>query len=133
MTDPLNSLVAAHPELFAGELPRIPSHLPVGWFALVDRLCSDIEALLRNRAERFVVVQVKEKFGGLRFYYDWDDAGDAAVDLETPLLRERVRALVDETRRRTTLICQRCGAPAVLKSHGGWTAALCHQHASQRS
>jgi hypothetical protein len=132
MTDPLNELVAAHPELFAGELPRIPSHLPVGWFALVDRLCSDIEALLQGRAERLVVVQVKEKFGGLRFYYDWDAADDVAADHETVLLRERVRAQVDEARARTTLICQRCGAPAVLNLYGGWTAALCERHASQR-
>jgi hypothetical protein len=131
MTDPLSALVAAHPALFGGELPRIPSHLPEGWFALVDGLCSDIETLLRNQAGRIVVAQVKEKFGGLRFYYDWDDADDAGADLETSLLKERVRALVDEARARTTLICQKCGDPATLKLHGGWTAALCDQHAVQ--
>ena len=124
MTDPMDALVAAHPALFAGELPAIPSHLPAGWFALVDRLCSDIEALLEHRAERFVVMQVKEKFGTLRFYYEWDGAEDAGADLQTAHLTDRLRPLIDEAREQSALICQKCGAPAVLKSHGGWTAAL---------
>lgn len=46
MTDPLKALFAAHPAPFAGEVPAIPSQLPAGWFALANRSCSDIEALL---------------------------------------------------------------------------------------
>lgn len=132
MMDPMNALVAAHPALFAGELPAIPSHLPAGWFGLVDRLCSDLEALLGHRSDSFIVAQVKEKFGSLRFYYDWN-RGDAESDPHAALLAEQLRTLIDAAREQSTRICQKCGAPAVLASHRGWTAALCGQHASHRN
>jgi len=67
--DRLSDLIARHPALFRGEPPRVASDLARGWFALVDALCTDLEAILGDRAEAFVVDQVKEKFGGLRFYW----------------------------------------------------------------
>ena len=132
MMDPMNALVAAHPALFAGERPAIPSHLPVGWFALVDRLCTDLESLLGHRTDSFVVAQVKEKFGSLRFYYDWN-GGHGEADTQATPLAEQLRTLIDAAREQSNRICQKCGAPAVLASHGGWTAALCEQHASHRN
>jgi len=40
-----------------------------GWFDLIYNLCKNIKAYYKgNIPERFSVVQVKEKFGGLRFY-----------------------------------------------------------------
>ena len=41
-----------------------------GWFDLLNRLCEQVEACI-NQAEDpdiYYVVQIKEKFGGLRFY-----------------------------------------------------------------
>lgn len=65
----LNRLMERHPALFHGEPPRVMSDLSSGWFALVDQLCADLEAILGDRGEDFVVDQVKQKFGGLRFYW----------------------------------------------------------------
>jgi hypothetical protein len=65
----LARLMERHPKLFHGEPPRVMSDLSPGWFALVDQLCSDLEAILGERCDDFVVDQVKEKFGGLRFYW----------------------------------------------------------------
>ena len=43
-----------------------------GWFDLLWRLCEDLEPLVAEFAAaggpKFEVLQVKEKFGGLRFY-----------------------------------------------------------------
>jgi hypothetical protein len=43
-----------------------------GWFDILWRLCEDLEPLVaefeRTSGLKFEVLQVKEKFGGLRFY-----------------------------------------------------------------
>jgi hypothetical protein len=70
--DPLLDLIAAHPALFRGEEPRVSSHLPTGWYGIVDRLCTDLERILDARAPQFSIAQIKEKFGSLRFYWDLD-------------------------------------------------------------
>lgn len=42
-------------------------YIKEGWFNLVHELCLDISKF--NLPESFEVRQIKEKFGGLRFYY----------------------------------------------------------------
>ena len=50
-----------------------------GWYNIIDTLCSEIQHHLEYNAERnqgptlVEATQVKEKFGGLRFYYDGGD------------------------------------------------------------
>jgi len=43
-----------------------------GWFEIIWRLCADLEPLVaefeQETGSQFEVLQVKEKFGGLRFY-----------------------------------------------------------------
>ena len=39
-----------------------------GWFPLIDQLCTDLQALTQQGHPQTEAVQVKEKFGGLRFY-----------------------------------------------------------------
>lgn len=63
------------------------------------------------------IAQVKEKFGGLRFYYDpSDESFDAAV------------AAAEAQAIKT---CEECGAPGVLRG-GGWIKVLCDEHAKGR-
>jgi hypothetical protein len=38
-----------------------------GWFDLIDVLCLNLQHATKNGAPQVVAVQVKEKFGGLRF------------------------------------------------------------------
>lgn len=42
-----------------------------GWYDLIDNLCNTIQTYISNNSEtvkQINIVQVKEKFGGLRFY-----------------------------------------------------------------
>ena len=41
-----------------------------GWYNLIDELCKDITTIIGDKNIKVVAAQVKEKFGGLRFYYD---------------------------------------------------------------
>lgn len=75
--DCLRKLVEQHPRLFRGEVPYVASWLAPGWAPLVEKLFDDIEGLLDDeRAARFCVHQIKEKFGALRVYACIEPAPD---------------------------------------------------------
>jgi hypothetical protein len=144
--DKLEDLIAAHHKIFRGMPPVVPSDLPPGWYSLVDKLCSDIEALLGPEPERFEVTQIKEKYGGLRFYFSFEGVEDVFMDFQTsegprtlvqqadgPLNMAQVRVLVAEASRRSIATCQECGAPGARATRNGWLSTLCEQHAAARS
>lgn len=78
-----------------------------GWFQLIWDLCEAIEPLA---PAAFAAVQVKEKFGGLRFY-----AG--AVSKE-------VYKLIDGAEEKSFTICEQCGETGKVR-YGGWVRTLC--------
>lgn len=92
-----------------------------GWYYLIDTLCDTIQSHIDNSIKfnnkeisQVVAVQVKEKFGTLRFYYNGgDDYIDGAVMLAELLSGK---------------ICDKCGNPGKLRD-GGWVRTLCNEHA----
>jgi hypothetical protein len=81
-----------------------------GWYDLIHKLCEDIMAA--NPAESLKVAQVKEKFGGLRFY----TCG--------PCLSE-VLELVSATEAESFSVCEVCGSKEEVTSEGSWIRSLC--------
>lgn len=82
-----------------------------GWFDLLWRLCEDIERLLQPD-NTFEVVQVKEKFGGLRFYcYGATDA-----------IYERIGQAESES----YVTCETCGKPG-RERDTAWIQTLCDE------
>lgn len=80
-----------------------------GWWPLLDRLRDDLFVLGWDG----YVAQIKEKFGGLRFYIGTGNAGvfnriaEAEIESET--------------------LCEACGKPGVQRTRrpGGWVVARC--------
>lgn len=91
-----------------------------GWYDLIDRLCSEIQWHLDKNAkphtEQFVAVQVKEKFGTLRFY---GSGGD-----------NKIHNMIWFAESFSGKLCEECGSPAKVRS-GGWIRTLCDKHAQQ--
>lgn len=84
-----------------------------GWFVLIDELCTTIErAIEDNEALKsdFIVVQVKEKFGTLRFY--------------TSPTYDVIHWLIDFAEGMSAKICEQCGNPGETGGHG-WLRTLC--------
>lgn len=85
----------------------------------------DAEAALENKAFRKVakrvehvyVRQIKEKFGGLRFYYDGGD--------------DQIYGMVRMAETWAAYSCEECGAPGDRRS-GGWIKTLCDTHEAER-
>lgn len=89
-----------------------------GWFDLVDTLCAGLQSLTDNAgAPQIVAVQVKEKFGGLRFYVLGASGGQ----------RELISAAELESRN----ICDVCGQPGKVVDLDGYYSAKCGEHAKR--
>jgi hypothetical protein len=95
----------------------------IGWYNLIYTLtnCIDrrLEHLNKDGGNRKVIIaQIKEKFGGLRYYADGD------VD-------EQMDGMIDFAESLSYTICEECGAPGKLRS-GGWMRTLCDKHEEER-
>ncbi len=142
----LTQLIDTYPRLLRGSGPQIPGYVGAGWHPIVMRLMSGIDAMLSDElAEGFQLVQVKEKFGGLRFYFRINGRKDFTVDIfgvgrlrvpdqdeegkrPRPPELERIQALVREAEQEAARTCEVCGEPGTLRP-GGWVQTLCEHHA----
>jgi hypothetical protein len=88
-----------------------------GWFDILWRLCGDLEPLVAQLEQeigcQFEVLQVKEKFGGLRFY----------VNHKNDAIRQRIEAAIQESLH----TCEVCGQPGRLREDD-WIKTLCDEH-----
>jgi hypothetical protein len=109
-----------------------------GWYQIIRSLCGNIQShinhincsrqklLERNpynhpipeEIEPVVVDQIKEKFGGLRFYYT---GGDSTID-----------GMVSMAESWAAHTCETCGNHGVGRSVGGWLTTLCDMHYNER-
>lgn len=109
----------------------------VGWWPILEALCGQIdsytkwrnntrEALLKDNPHnqkipdsipQVVVEQIKEKFGGLRFYYQGGD--------------DHIHGMVRIAEMWAGHSCEECGNPGERRS-GGWIRTLCDEHEAER-
>lgn len=106
----LNALPARYPRVFAaGPLSWGFEHGD-GWCELIEILCDAIDSLLSEEPEATIsTLQVKEKFGSLRFYYHCHNVRE---DVAT-----RIRSAVDLAERASCHICESCGRHTMPVPH----------------
>jgi hypothetical protein len=88
-----------------------------GWFNIIWNLCEDIERILPkpdkiqqvedkldNAPKQFEVIQVKQKFGSLRFYYNLKDAK----------FNLKINEFVNKAEELSSTTCEVCGEPGKL-------------------
>ena len=140
-TDPkIDALVARFPRLFKGQHPRVWSDLPQGWTEVSDRLFADLDAMLDDdAAKRFEVVQIKEKFAGLRVYWELEKEQTTVLDIigtdsvqrvdkgpaKPTVLFDRIRARVKQAGEQAATTCQRCSNGSASAGGSGWITTLC--------
>jgi hypothetical protein len=89
-----------------------------GWFDIVWRLCKDLEPLVaevEKAGRRFEVLQVKQKFGGLRFYVNHGT--------------DAIRNLIEAAQLESVRTCELCGQTGSRRD-GDWIPAVCDEHDS---
>lgn len=89
-----------------------------GWYPLI----LDLDNKIGSIEPGYRVDQIKEKFGGLRFYYDQMSINDEN--------RERVDKLVDAAETKAFTTCEVCGVSdsSVTTSGPYWMKTLCADH-----
>ena len=125
-----NKLIEKYPEIFTrrnegGEREVVSYGIDVcdGWYNIIDCLCSTIQSHLNHhKAKRHLTstefeeqlqtkaAQVKEKFGGLRFYVDNSD--------------DYVKGAIQTAELMSVRTCEQCGSPG-KPIRGGWVKTLC--------
>ena len=111
-------LVNRYPKIFS-----VVKHFECGdgWYDIVDRLCANIENVLKSKTygmseedclnHQVVAVQVKEKFGGLRFYID-------GVSFD------EIQGMISMAESMSFKVCEDCGNRG-HKQPGAWIRTLC--------
>ena len=89
-----------------------------GWLDLIDELCYKLRHLIETKYPDYItdefpfeVVQVKEKFGGLRFYTNYTN--------------DKIEKLITKYERKSFRICERCGKKGKLRADLPWIQTLC--------
>lgn len=99
-------------EIRARLIPEMREYGLEVWDGWKDLICDLVDHIEGSTGEKLILFQVKEKFGGLRFYIDSNSTG---------LVKEFVQSAED----RSWHICEKCGAPGSETVSGGWMKTLC--------
>lgn len=139
------------PYMFGGK--HLGIGIAKGWFQSFETLCQDIDALLGEDKRGFHWIQVKEKFGAARFYWELGAyRGPFRVDIQTPQgvlsyeqyppgqerdeytveLMQQISTLVQTAETGTRTLCAACGEPGNLDNTDRCLLTLCTPHAAQR-
>ena len=90
-----------------------------GWFDLVWTLCERLESVVpaaeTETGRSFRVLQVKEKFGGLRFYTNYSN--------------DTISALIEASEIESIHTCDVCGGPGRRRGTS-WVETRCDEHAN---
>lgn len=125
----------AFPKIFAQ--PFGGFDIGPGWYQIIRSLCRNIQSHIDHRTctrkkllennpwnhpipeecMQVVAAQIKEKFGGLRFYYDGGD--------------DTIEGMVSMAESWAAHTCETCGKPGKSRG-GGWIRTLCDEHEAER-
>ncbi len=91
-----------------------------GWFDIIKELSITLEKIIESDGGDIRAAQVKQKFGGLRFYLDGDlRNAENVVKVNEALIKAETAA---------DSACEVCGKPATRRS-GSWITTMCDEHA----
>lgn len=129
-----------YPAYFREGFPDWALSYPLGWHPRVMRLLEEItRSVDAEYLETFRITQIKEKFGGLRLYFQLrpashssnnsDDLGDQPSDAPIKIIRELIDAANEDCQR----TCEVCGQEGTLKKDRGWWHVRCYPCSRDRA
>jgi hypothetical protein len=95
-----------------------------GWNDLISEWADEVEKLYKeNNVEisDLGILQIKEKYGGLRIYLGFDFESDFS-------LNEKIFEITDKYEEKSYHICEICGKSGHLSQKGGIFKTLCDEH-----
>lgn len=94
--------------------------MPKGWrLAFGEKMLDELnDMIIRHKATRYQVLQVKEKFGELRWY-------DSGVPKS---MEQEHNVWLDNYAIQSLMTCEICGERGVMCRRGSWWTVLCDEH-----
>ena len=83
----------------------------IGWYDLIEELSSKLDALISKLAMSSYAIQVKEKYGTLRFY----------LSTET----DEMSDLIEIYEKKSSQTCEQCSKEGYHQVVRGWYVTLC--------
>jgi hypothetical protein len=103
-----------------------------GWFDLIYELSSKLEPLSKSINGVIVPVQIKEKFGGLRYYLGYHNAiSFKELDSEPVAgIYKQMLEFESDYEAKSFHICEACGKPGETsnKKKQSWLKTYCEEH-----
>lgn len=87
-----------------------------GW----EHLFEEANTLLAAADPDYRVIQIKEKFGSMRFYFEWSEG--CTLDAEQC---KALWNLIGDIEDRAGTICERCGDPSERQTRNRWVTTIC--------
>ena len=88
-----------------------------GWFELLKNLIIEIKRLDKKYKHKTLVVQLKEKFGGLRFYIEGAP--------------KKIHKAIEKAEKESLNTCESCGTKENVGYTTGWITTLCGKCADE--
>jgi hypothetical protein len=118
-------IIAKYPKIFEdyqGNPARVNWHgVPKGWLPIINKLCGCIQDYIdfhvsytkegQYKPTQVTCTQMKEKFGGLRFYTNGHD--------------EVIEGMIKMAEHLCDNTCDQCGTEEDLGMTSGWISVLC--------
>jgi hypothetical protein len=110
-----DKLKAKYPKILNGTLI---GHIDIGdgWYNLFDLLCANMQNTIDVEPEipQIQAFRVKEKFGGLRFYYTGGN--------------RKIWDVINQAEDKSIHICEECGKPGNINIKENWLKCVCPAH-----
>lgn len=96
--------------------------MPFGWkIAFGEMMCEELDQVIRKHAlvDKFIVLQIKEKFGQLKFYHNYRDI-------------DEINMIVEKYSLISAYVCIHCGQPQAKILNLGWIQPICRKCFSEK-
>jgi hypothetical protein len=104
-------------------MSKLPIECGNGWLDIINACHNKLLEIDPN----YKPVQIKEKFGGLRYYYQ-SSGGDDRLERD-----DKMMVIVSYYEKKSLSICEMCGEPGTTDRIHGWIKTLCEIHFKERN
>ena len=98
--------------------------IPIGWRdSFFENMCDELITVLGEYVDKFEIIQLKEKYGSMRLYWNWKDEN---IFTEEPIhnLTNTIRDVISKYETISYHTCVRCGKPSTDYTNP-WILPVC--------
>jgi hypothetical protein len=99
-----------------------------GWKNHIDTLCKKLVLIEKVSSVSTEATQIKEKYAGLRFYFQNTINDELMSDEDRSLWTDIIQDVVSESEGQSQYVCEICGEYGWVRTSGHWIKTLCNEH-----